>query len=125
VLGAAMTTWVTFLPSFVWIFAGAPYLERLVGNPRLAGAVAAITAAVVGVVASLAVRFGLQVLFADVSQRRWGPLQVPWPDLASLRPEMLVLSAIAALLLFRFHLGVVTAVGVMAVAGLMLTLLSG
>ena len=63
VLGPLMTIWVTFPPSFVWIFAGAPHLERIVGQPRLAGALAAITAAVVGVVASLAVTFGLQVLF--------------------------------------------------------------
>jgi chromate transporter len=123
-LGALMTTWVTFVPSFVWIFAGAPFLDRIVGNPRLAGALAAITAAVVGVVASLAVRFGLQVLFAEVGQWRWAGLVLPWPSLASLRPEMLALSLFAALLLFRLHLGVVKTVAVMAAGGLTLTLAS-
>jgi chromate transporter len=125
VLGAAMTTWVTFAPSFVWIFAGAPYLERIVGNPRLAGALAAITAAVVGVVASLAVRFGLQVLFAEVETVRWGFAALPLPHMASLRPEMLGLSLLAGFLLFRLHLGVVKTVAVMALSGLMLTLAGG
>jgi chromate transporter len=125
ILGAAMTVWVTFVPSFVWIFAGAPYLERIVGNPRLAGALAAITAAVVGVIASLAVTFGLQVLFAEVGQWRWGGVTVPLPVPASLRPDMVVLSAAAALLLFRFHLGVVKTVAVMAAAGLVVMLARG
>ncbi|HEY8383747.1 MAG TPA: chromate efflux transporter [Microvirga sp.] len=122
-LGSLMTVWVTFLPSFVWIFAGAPSLERIVGNPRLAGALAAITAAVVGVVASLAVTFGLQVLFAEVASWRLGPVRLPWPALASLRPDMLLLSVVSAVLLFRFHFGVVRTVAVMAVAGLGLSLL--
>lgn len=121
-LGALMTTWVTFLPSFVWIFAGAPYLERIVGNPRLSGALGAITAAVVGVVASLAVTFGLNVLFAEVGHLRWGFATLPWPRLSSLRPEMLALSALAAFLLFRLHLGVVRVVAAMAAAGLILAL---
>jgi chromate transporter len=122
-LGTLMTVWVTFLPSFVWIFAGASSLERIVGNPRLAGALAAITAAVVGVVASLAVTFGLQVLFADVASWRLGPFRLPWPVLASLRPDMLLLSVASAVLLFRFHFGVARTVAVMAVAGLGLSLL--
>lgn len=122
-LGSLMTVWVTFLPSFVWIFAGAPSLERIVGNPRLAGALAAITAAVVGVVASLAVTFGLQVLFAEVGSWRLGPFRLPWPVITSLRPDMLLLSVVSAVLLFRFHFGVVKTVAVMAVAGLCLSLL--
>ena len=79
VLGSLMTVWVTFAPSFVWIFAGAPHLERIVAQPRLAGALAAITAAVVGVVASLAVTFGLQVLFGSVATLHLGPLALPGP----------------------------------------------
>jgi chromate transporter len=122
VLGALMTTWVTFLPSFVWIFAGAPYLERIVGNPRLGGALAGITAAVVGVVASLAVTFGLQVLFAEVAHLRLGFAALPWPRLSSLRPETLALSVLAAVLLFRLHLGVVKTVAVLAAAGLAVAL---
>jgi chromate transporter len=125
ILGALMTTWVTFLPSFVWIFAGAPYLERIVGNPRLGGALAAITAAVVGVVASLAVTFGLQVLFAQVDHLRFGIVTVPWPRLSTLRPDTLGLSVLAAVLLFRMHLGVVKTVGALAAAGLLVSLARG
>jgi chromate transporter len=118
VLGAAMTVWVTFLPSFVWIFAGAPHLERIVAQPRLAGALSAITAAVVGVVASLAVTFGLQVLFAEVGRIALGPAGLPWPNPASLQPVMLALSLVAGVLLLRLHLGVVWTVAAMALAGL-------
>ena len=63
-----MTVWVTFAPSFLWIFAGAPFLDDLRRNPRVAGALAAITAAVVGVVAHLALWFALNVLFASVRE---------------------------------------------------------
>jgi chromate transporter len=122
-LGAAMTVWVTFVPSFVWIFAGAPFLERIVGNPWLAGALAAITAAVVGVIASLAVTFGLQVLFAELGSWRWGIVRLPQPDPTSLRVDMLGLSVMAALLLFRLHLGVVRTVAAMALAGLAVMLM--
>ena len=74
ILGAAMTTWVTFTPSMLWIFAGAPFVEQLRGNRRLSGALAAITAAVVGVILNLTVWFALHVLFGQVdrSARRAG-----------------------------------------------------
>jgi chromate transporter len=121
-LGALMTTWVTFAPSFVWIFAGAPFLERIVSVPRLSGALSAITAAVVGVVASLALTFGLQVLFAEVRPWSWGGGTVPWPVLSSLRPEMVILSVLAGILLFRLQVGVVWTVVAMAFAGPLVTL---
>ena len=69
VLGAAMTTWVTFVPSMLWIFAGAPFIEQLRANQRLSGALAAITAAVVGVILNLSVWFALHVLFGEVTER--------------------------------------------------------
>src|SRR2546429_355842 len=75
VLGAAMTTWVTFTPSMLWIFAGAPFVEQLRGNRRLSGALAAITAAVGGVVLNLTVWFALHVLFGRVEGMRAGPLR--------------------------------------------------
>ncbi len=76
ILGAAMTTWVTFTPSMLWIFAGAPFVEQLRGNRRLSGALAAITAAVVGVILNLSVWFALHVLFGQVdgSARRMAAL---------------------------------------------------
>lgn len=118
ILGALITTWVTFAPSFLWIFAGAPYLERIVGNRRLAGALSGITAAVVGVIATLAVTFGLRVLFGDVGQIRWGAAIIPWPQLGTLKPDMALLSLLAALLLFRWHVSVVKTIVTMALTGL-------
>ena len=72
VLGAAMTTWVTFTPSMLWIFAGAPFVEQLRANRRLSGALAAITAAVVGVILNLTVWFALHVLFGQVTEKHAG-----------------------------------------------------
>lgn len=122
-LGALMTVWVTFAPSFLWIFAGGPYLERIVADRRLAGALAAITAAVVGVIATLAVRFGLAILFTRQSEATLGPIAVPWPDWTSLRLDVLGLCALAAFLIFRLHLGVVATVGTLAALGLSLSAL--
>jgi chromate transporter len=106
-LGGLLTTWVTFLPCFLWIFLGAPFIERLRGNRALSGALAAITAAVVGVILNLAVWFGLHVLFRDVAETRIGPLSLDVPRLASLDPVALLLFAAAALALFQWRVGVV------------------
>ncbi len=78
-LGAAMTTWVTFAPSMLWIFAGAPFVEQLRANRQLSGALAAITAAVVGVILNLTVWFALHVLFGQVTRaaHRFVPLVSP------------------------------------------------
>src|SRR5665647_2739635 len=73
-LGAALTTWVTFVPAMLWIFAGAPFIEQLRGNRQLAGALAAITAAVVGVILNLSVWFALHVLFGKVTEMHLGPV---------------------------------------------------
>ena len=118
VLGAVMTTWVTFVPSMLWIFAGAPFIERLRANRRLSGALAAITAAVVGVFLNLSVWFALHVLFREVSEMSWGPLR--WFGVApsSIDLAALALAAIAAGLVFRLHLGMVTTVGIMAALGI-------
>ena len=83
IAGAVVTLWMTFAPCFLWIFAGAPYIEAIGKRPRLAGALAAITAAVVGVILNLSVWFGLHVLFGKV-ERLDGWFQ-PWlPDWAGL-----------------------------------------
>jgi chromate transporter len=116
-LGAAMTTWTIFAPSFLWIFAGAPFIEDLRGNRRLAGALAAITAAVVGVILNLAVWFSLHVLFRRVEEMHAGPLRWFAVELASLDVAAAVLTAIASLLAFRLHLGLVATVGIMAALG--------
>ncbi len=84
--GAAVTLWMTFAPCFLWIFAGAPYISRLTAQPRLAGALAAILAAVVGVIANLSLWFAAHVLFGSVNDLSAGPVQMILPDLATLRP---------------------------------------
>lgn len=106
-LGGLLTTWVTFLPCFLWIFLGAPFIERLRGNRALSGALSAITAAVVGVILNLAVWFGLHVLFRQVAEVRVGPSTLDVPQLATLDPVALVLFVAAAIALFRFRIGVV------------------
>jgi chromate transporter len=106
-LGATLTTWVTFVPCFLWIFLGAPYIERLRNNRALAGALSAVTGAVVGVILNLAVWFGLHVVFRAVDTLRLGPLALPWPDLTSFDPVAAALCVVAALLLFRLKLGVI------------------
>ena len=117
ILGAAMTTWVTFAPSMLWIFAGAPFVEQLRGNRRLSGALAAITAAVVGVILNLTVWFALHVLFGRVDEMRAGPLRYFAFDPLSLDLKTAVLAAIAAVLAFALHRSLIETVAVMAGLG--------
>jgi chromate transporter len=117
-LGAAVTLWATFAPCFLWIFAGAPYVERLSANPRLAGALAGVTAAVVGVILNLSLWFALHVLFGSVTAVWHGPVQLWTPDLASLNVEALTLAILAAILLFGFHFGIVSTLAIAAAAAL-------
>jgi chromate transporter len=120
-LGGLLTTWVTFTPCFLWIFLGAPYVETLRANRALAGALAAITAAVVGVILNLALWFALHVLFRTVEVARPGlGLKLDIPVVASLDPKALLLSAAAALALFRFRLGVLPTLATCAAAGVAL-----
>ncbi|WP_149536347.1 chromate efflux transporter [Siccirubricoccus phaeus] len=118
IAGAALTLWVTFLPCFAFIFLGAPFVERLHDAPKLKGALAGVTAAVVGVIGNLALWFGLRVIFAEVVRVPLGPLALDLPVLPSLDPLAAVLAVLAALCLFRLKLGVVRTLGVVAVAGL-------
>lgn len=106
VLGAAITTWTTFAPSFLGIFAFAPWIERLEHARRLQGGLAALTAAVVGVIANLAIWFALHVLFARVEAVRHGPVTLQVPDWRSLDPLALGLAVLAFVLLFRTRVGV-------------------
>ena len=118
VAGAGLTLWVTFVPSFLWIFVGAPYVEKVRGNAALSGALAAVTAAVVGVILNLAVWFGLHVVFRTVERVAVGPLTLDLPVLASLDPAALLLSLAAAVAIFRFRLGLVPVLAGSALAGL-------
>jgi chromate transporter len=107
VLGSIVTTWVTFVPCFLWIFLGAPYIEYLRGNKALTTALSAITAAVVGVVLNLGVWFSLHALFGHVDELRWFGLRLFVPVWASVDLASLVLTAGACIALFRFHAGMV------------------
>jgi len=100
---AAVTLWMTFVPCFLWIFAGAPWLDHLTRRPALKGALSAITAAVVGVIASISVWFTLHVLFGSVGQAVIGPLTLPWPDLATFQPVAALLALFAAVLILWRH----------------------
>jgi chromate transporter len=125
IVGAAMTIWVTFVPSMLWIFAGAPFIEQLRSNRRLAGALAAITAAVVGVILNLSVWFALHVLFGQVTERHTGILRWYAFDPLGLDLTTLALAAIAGVMAFRFHRGLIEVVAVMAVLGVAVRLLLG
>lgn len=94
-----LTLWVTFVPCFIWIFAGAPLIDWLDGQPRLRGALAAITAAVVGVIANLSVWFAIHVLFGVVDPIASGPFRTIMPQLTTLQPVATCLAVLAAFLL--------------------------
>jgi chromate transporter len=98
---SVIATWATFAPSFVWIFTGAPWVDRLLGRPRLAGALAGVGAAVVGAVLNLSLWFGLHVLFAGVDARNLGPLRLLVPDWRTLDPAAAALGILSLWLLAR------------------------
>jgi chromate transporter len=106
-LGGLLTTWVTFVPCFLWIFLGAPFVETLRGNRALSAALSTITAAVVGVILNLAVWFGLHVLFTEVQVVRLGPATLDVPVLATLDLPALLLTVSAVLAVFRLKLGMI------------------
>jgi len=117
VLAALLTTWVTFVPCFVFIFLGAPYVERLRGNRSLTSALTGITAAVVGVIANLAFYFAVHTLFAEVTTLPGVSLQVP--VLSSVRLLSVGIAAVAAVLLFKLHWSVLRTLGACAALGLL------
>ena len=120
VLGALaaglLALWVTFTPCFLWIFLAGPYLERISDQPRLAGALQAITAAVVGVIANLSLWFALHVLFDNVTVGRWFAL--PFPDLGSFNLAAAVLTILAGVLMLLMNRGFVTSMFILALAAL-------
>ena len=122
-IGAAVTTWVTFAPCFLWIFLGAPYIESLRSNRALARALSGITAAVVGVVLSLAIWFGLQVLFTAMADATaLGPLAamiaMRLPVLSSFDPAAAAICMLSLLAMVVFRAGVITVIAASAAAGL-------
>ncbi len=116
-LGAILATWVTFVPCFLWIFAGAPFVERLRGNRALSAALAAITAAVVGVILNLALWFAIHTLFGEVRVLPFAAGSLDVPVLASINWPALLLAAGAIIAVFRFKAGVLPVLGVCAGLG--------
>ncbi|WP_104522453.1 chromate efflux transporter [Blastococcus atacamensis] len=118
VLASLLVTWVTFVPSFLFVLLGAPYMERLRGNRSLSSALTGITAAVVGVIANLGIYFAVHTLFSDSSRVNAGPLHVELPEVDSLRPLAVVIALVAAVLLFRLKWSVLRTLGTCAALGL-------
>ena len=123
-LGALLTTWVTFVPCFLFIFLGAPYVERLRGNRSLSSALTGITAAIVGVIANLGLYFAVHTLFDDTRRVTPGPLNVLLPELSTIRLDSVAIAAAAALMLFRLRWSVLRTLGACAALGLVAELVS-
>jgi chromate transporter len=124
-LGALVTVWVTFVPCFLWIFLGAPYIEALRGHRGLRAALSAITAAVVGVIVNLSLWFALHVLFRRVAELRFGPLRLLVPELGSWDPAAFVLSTFALVAILKLKLGLPKTLAASAALGLAYKLLLG
>ncbi|MEC9342924.1 MAG: chromate efflux transporter [Pseudomonadota bacterium] len=119
-IGAVVTLWFTFVPCFLWIFAGAPYVEQVRNVRWLAAALAGVTAAVVGVIANLALWFGMHVLFGEVGEARLGILTLPVPVPGSFDWAAAVIAAVAAVALLRFHASMFLVLGAAAGLGMVL-----
>lgn len=117
VLGACVTIWATFAPSFLFIFLGAPFIETLRGNVPLSGALSTITASVVGVILNLAVWFGLHTLFGTVTDRTIGGITIPIVQPMTLDPLALSIAIVAFIGMYRYRWGIVPVVLGSAAAG--------
>jgi len=118
VVASLLTTWVTFVPCFLFILLGAPYVERLRGNRSLATALTGITAAVVGVIANLAGYFALHTLFSETKKFSPGPLALELPQLASVQWTALAITVFACVLIFARRWSVLRTLGVCALVGM-------
>ena len=123
-LGGLLATWVIFVPSFLWIFVGAPFSERLRGSRALSAALTAITAAVVGVILNLAIWFALHTLFGELRPVAAGPVAFEAPVLGSLSWPFLLLTAAALVAIFRFRVGTLWVLAGCGIAGALLWLVS-
>ncbi|QNQ11859.1 chromate efflux transporter [Sphingomonas alpina] len=119
-LGGLLATWVTFIPCFLWIFLGAPFIERLRGNAAVAGALSAITAAVVGVILNLAIWFAIHTIFSAVQPFRAGPIRFDIPVLASVDLWALLLSGASIVAMLRFKAGAIPTLLAASAAGIAL-----
>jgi chromate transporter len=118
ILGATLTTWVTFVPCFLWIFLGAPWIERLRENKAIASALTAISAAVTGVILNLAIWFAIHVLFAKIGEVAAGPVTLAWPEWSTISPAALVLALLSAVMLLRFKAGIFATLAICGALGM-------
>jgi chromate transporter len=118
VLGSLLVTWVTFVPCFLFVLLGAPYVERLRGNASLSAALTGITAAVVGVIANLGLYFAIHTLFGDSRQVELGQIRIDVPELSTLHLVSVAIAALAALAIFRLRWPVTRVLAVCALVGL-------
>ncbi|HWT96717.1 MAG TPA: chromate transporter, partial [Terriglobales bacterium] len=125
ILGAALTTWVTFAPCFLWIFLGGPYVEALRGNKAISAALSAITAAVVGVIMNLALWFALHVIFREVGRVGIAGIGPDLPSLGSIDWRAALLAAAAMIAMLRFKIGMMPTLATCALAGIALLQLTG
>ena len=123
-IGGSVALFFTFAPCFLWIFAGAPHIERLRSVKWLSAGLSAITAAVVGVISILAVWFALHVLFASVGEIVLGPLTLPVPDFTTLNVAALAIALGAGVALLRLHLNLFLVLGAATLAGIAVTVLA-
>jgi chromate transporter len=121
---AILVLWVTFAPCFLWIFAGAPYIEWIAAQPRLKNALSSITAAVVGVILSLSIWFGLHVLFDEVNKITFGSVNIWQPDIASINILVLILSGLSYYLLVMRHINIIYVLGICSFLGVAVSLLT-
>jgi chromate transporter len=121
-LGGLLATWVTFTPCFLWIFLGAPFVEKLRGNKPLNAALSAITAAVVGVILNLAIWFAIHTVFRETVPIRAFPLSFDAPNFLTVDPWALALSVAAAVAIFRFKVGMIPTLAACCIAGIFLYL---
>ncbi len=118
VAGAVLTLWVTFVPCFLWIFTGAPYIQWITAQPRLKGALTGIMAAVVGVIGNLSLWFAMHVFFAEVGQAELGPVSFAWPELATVQPAAIALAVLAGYLLLVRHWSLLAVLAVSSLGGI-------
>jgi chromate transporter len=116
-LGAVLVTWVTFIPSYLYIFAGAPFVERLRGNRVLAAALAAVTAAVVGVILNLALWFALHTVFRELTTVTWGAVRIDVPVWTTIDWAALALSLAASVAMLRYQVGMLPVLGACVALG--------
>ncbi len=120
IIGASLTVWVTFAPCFLWIFTFAPWVERMQNWRWLKGGLAALTAAVVGVIANLSIWFALHVLFRQIDTQLYGPVRIFTPEWLSFDWKAAVLSALSAYLLFGRKWNIIKILGAIGLGGLLL-----